>query len=83
LQEERAEIKECLRQDPQGNYRLNHGENLNKVIIMFEGIEERDKVNPPFFYVEMKSIINWIMITDIDTWRENKIERRQATTLIY
>jgi hypothetical protein len=35
------EIKEWLRKDPHGNYRFIHGKNLDEMIIMFEGMEER------------------------------------------
>jgi hypothetical protein len=51
--------------------------NSNKMIITFEGLEKRDKGDPPFCFVNSNSIVNWIIVTDLDEWRENTNERNQ------
>jgi hypothetical protein len=31
-------------------------------------MEERDKGDPPFCFIDSNSVLNWMMISDIDAW---------------
>jgi hypothetical protein len=44
---------------------------------MFEGLVERDKEEEPFNLMDNNSIINLILIIDIEEWREATKERNQ------
>jgi hypothetical protein len=58
--------------NPTDGYRPIHNENLNKMPIMFEGMEEMDKNIPPFDSTNFNTLINWIQTANI-------VQRREVT----
>jgi hypothetical protein len=71
------EIKEWLSHNPVDGYRANHSENLNKILLMFEGMEESERDIPPFDYTNFNALIAWVMSADIEEWREETNERNK------
>jgi hypothetical protein len=70
-----SEIRTWMSQGPYGENRKIHGENERKLLNMFGDLEERDKEEAPFMFVDSNSLINWIVKTDIEEWREATKER--------
>jgi hypothetical protein len=71
------EIKEWMAHNPVEGYRINHRENFNKMLIMFESMEESEKTIPPFDSTNFNALMTWIMTANIKEWKEVTNERNQ------
>jgi hypothetical protein len=71
------EIKEWMSRDPTQEYRQNHSMNLNKMLIMFEGLDEQDKLIAPFDSTNYNALMTWILAANIEDWREVTNERNR------